>query len=282
MSMNVFGIIGAGTMGTDIAALAAESGFQVLLFDIDKTNLHASYELIKLKAAALLEKNRITDDAAARIVSNIHLADTLDEFEAADIVLECVPENRLIKKTVFAQLDRICKPGALLASNTGSLSITDLASATKRPESVIGLHFMTRVRDIELVEIICGLTTTRESFECAKLLVKRMGKKPVESQDYPGFIFNRILIPMINEAIFTLYEGAGTVEAIDKVMKRGINLPMGPLELADIMGLDNVLAITEELYRGFSDSKYRPCPLLKNYVTAGYLGKKTGRGFYTY
>jgi len=170
----------------------------------------------------------------------------------------------------------------VLASNTSSKSITAIAAATRRPESVIGLHFMNPVRAMRLVEIICGLATTRETFETAKQIVKKAGKEYVESRDYPGFIANRILMPMINEAIFALYEGAGTVEAIDKVMKLGMNQPMGPLELADMVGLDIVLAILDELYRGFGDTKYRPCPLLKKYVAAGYLGKKSGRGFYTY
>jgi 3-hydroxybutyryl-CoA dehydrogenase len=200
----------------------------------------------------------------------------------ADIVIETVTEDFELKKSVFRSLDSICRQGVVLASNTSSLSITALASATKRPESVIGIHFINPARVMKLVEIVSGMATTRETVETAKELTKKLGKVHAESQDYPGFLLNRILVPMINEAIYALYEGAGSAASIDRVMKQGMNLPMGPLELADMIGLDVVLAVIEQLFKGFSDPKYRPCPLLKNYVAAGYLGRKSGRGFYSY
>lgn len=280
--MKTFGIIGAGVMGTDIAHLAADTGFQVILYDIDENQLKLAFETIRNRLNRYLEENRIEQDRIGEIQSRIKLHYNIEDLCNADIVLETVTEDLAIKQGVFKELDKICKGGVVIATNTSSISITAIASVTKRAESVIGMHFMNPARAMKLVELVCGLATTRETFETAKSVVKRFGKVFVESKDFPGFLSNRIFMPMINEAMFALYEGAGTVEAIDKVMKTGMNMPMGPLELADMIGLDVVLAIMEVLYVGFSDPKYRPCPLLKKYVAAGYLGRKSGRGFYTY
>ena len=280
--METFGIIGAGVMGTDIAHLAAETGFQVILYDIDENQLKLAFETIRNRLNRYLKENRIEQDRIGEIQSRIKLHYNIEDLCNADIVLETVTEDLAIKQGVFKELDKVCKGGVVIATNTSSISITAIASVTKRAESVIGMHFMNPARAMKLVELVCGLATTRETFETAKSVVKRFGKVFVESKDFPGFLSNRIFMPMINEAMFALYEGAGTVEAIDKVMKSGMNMPMGPLELADMIGLDVVLAIMEVLYVGFSDPKYRPCPLLKKYVAAGFLGKKSGRGFYIY
>jgi 3-hydroxybutyryl-CoA dehydrogenase len=280
--METFGIVGAGVMGTDIAHLAADSGYNVILYDDDENQTKIAYEKIRERLNRYLKEGRIEQQRIGEVLSKIKLHYALKDLVNADIVLESVTENLQIKQDIFRELDRICKGGAVLATNTSSISITAIASVTKRPESVIGMHFMNPARAIKLVELVCGLATTRETFEMAKEVVKRFGKVFVESRDFPGFLLNRIFMPMINEAMFALYEGAGTVEAIDTAMKLGMNIPMGPLELADMIGLDVVLAIMEVLYIGFSDTKYRPCPLLKKYVAAGYLGRKSGRGFYTY
>ena len=280
--MNYFGIIGAGTMGTDIALMIAELGYKVFLHDIDGQKLTEARGKIEDRMNRYEQEGRITLREKGEILGRIEMQTDMAPVSKVDVVIECVTEDLEIKREVFRRLDELCRPGVLLASNTSSKSITAIASATKRPESVIGMHFMNPVRVMQLVEIVCGLATTRESFEMAKQIVKKCKKKHVEAQDFPGFLANRILMPMINEAIFALYEGAGTVEAIDLAMRLGMNQRMGPLQLADLIGLDIVLAVIEELYRGFGDTKYRPCPLLKNYVAAGYLGKKSGRGFYTY
>lgn len=280
--METVGIVGAGIMGTDIAHLAAEHGFRVILFDHDEFALGKSFEKIRDRLCRYRRENRIADDRMSEVLSNIKIHSKLKDLVNADIVIESVSEDMEIKKSVFRSLDAICRQGVVLASNTSSLSITSLASATKRPEYVIGIHFINPARVMKLVEIVSGMATTRETVETAKELARKLGKVHAESQDYPGFLLNRILVPMINEAIYALYEGAGSAESIDRVMKQGMNLPMGPLELADMIGLDVVLAVIEQLFRGFSDPKYRPCPLLKNYVAAGYLGRKSGRGFYSY
>lgn len=280
--METIGIVGAGLMGTDIAHLAAENGFNVILYDKDEFALSQSLNKIRDRLSRYKRENRITEEQISSVLSRLKIHKKLEDTTHADIIIETVTEDIEIKKEVFRALDAICRQGTILASNTSSLSITEIASATKRPESVIGIHFINPARAMKLVEIVCGLATTRETLETAKELVKRLGKTFAISQDYPGFLLNRILMPMINEAIYALYEGAGSVESIDRVMKQGLNLPMGPLELADMIGLDVVLAIIERLFKGFSDPKYRPCPLLKNYVAAGYLGKKSGRGFYNY
>ncbi|HDP81068.1 MAG TPA: 3-hydroxybutyryl-CoA dehydrogenase [Spirochaetes bacterium] len=280
--MKTIGIVGAGLMGTDLALYTAEKGFTVLLHDVGEEPLRHSLDTIRERLHHYETLGRFDHPKADEILTSIQPYNKLEGLSPSDIVIECVTEDLGIKMEVFHKLDSICKAGAILASNTSSKSITAIASATHRPESVIGMHFMNPIRAMKLVEIICGLATTRETFQMAKQLVKTLGKEYVESRDFPGFLTNRILMPMLNEAIFAFYEGAGTVEAIDKAMTLGMNQPMGPLALADLIGLDVVLAVIEELYRGFGDSKYRPCPLLKKYVAAGYLGKKSGRGFYVY
>ncbi len=280
--MKVFGIVGAGLMGTDIAQHAAETGFDVILYDRDELRLRSAYETIRKRLSRYVEEKRMESGAMSKTLSHIKIHKNIKDLVNAHIVLESITEDIEIKRSVFRELDKICKGGVVLASNTSSISITSLASVTKRPELVIGMHFLNPVKVMKLVEIVSGLVTTRETVETAKDIVKKFGKVFVESKDYPGFLLNRMLMPMINEAIYALYEGAGTVEGIDRVMKKGMNLPMGPLELADMIGLDVILAVIEQLYTGFSDPKYRPCPLLKNYVAAGYLGRKSGRGFYSY
>ena len=280
--MKKFGIVGAGIMGADIAHLAAYSGFEVILFDIDENKARAAYEKIQERLKRYAAKGKITIDQVGKTSSKIKLHKSIDDLANADIVLECVTEDVNVKKNVFKQLSKICRPGTVLASNTSSISITEIASATDCPESVIGIHFLNPVRVMKLAEIIPGLKTTRETVEMAKGIIKKLGREHVESKDFPGFLLNRMLYPLINEAIFLLYEGAGTPETIDKTTRIGLNLPMGPLALADMIGLDVLLAVGEEMYNGFSDPKYRPCPLLKKYVAGGYLGVKTKRGFYIY
>lgn len=280
--MEVIGIVGAGVMGTDIAHIAADAGFNIIVYDNDEQQLKTSLKKIQDRLNRYVDSGRMSSDRVGEIMSMIKYHGNMYDLEPADIIIECVTEDLNVKKQVFKDIDRICRPGTILASNTSSISITAIASSTERPESVIGLHFLNPVRIINLVEIIPGLSTTRETIEMGKYVIKKLGKKHVEARDFPGFLLNRMLVPMINEAIYLLYEGGGTAESIDDVMKLGMNLPMGPLELADMLGLDVVLAVAEEMYRGYSDAKYRPCPLLKKYVAAGYLGRKTDRGFYIY
>lgn len=280
--MKNIGIIGAGIMGTDLAHITAEAGYHVKLFDNCPGKTQTAINLIHTRLNDYVKKERITGTENNKTKSLISTAENISELSDSDIFLEAVNEDLTIKKSIFKQLNDICLAGSVLASITSSISITEIASATTRPESVIGLHFLNPVRVLTLVEIVPGISTTRETVEMAKSFLKKLGKDFIEAKDYPGFYLNRILYPMINEAIFLLYEGGTKPEIIDKAMKKGLNLHMGPLEIADMVGLDVILGIGEEMLRGYSDQKYRPCPLLRRYVASGYLGKKSGRGFYLY
>lgn len=276
------GVVGAGQMGAGIAQVAAMNGLSVIMNDIENAFLDRGMKSIEKSLSSLLRKDRISEDEKKAALGRIQTTIEISGMENADFVVEAVIENEALKLDIFKQLDEICTPGCILASNTSSIPITRIAAATKRPPEVIGMHFMNPVPIMKLVEIIRGLATSEETFETTKDLAVMLKKAPVAANDFPGFISNRILLPMINEAIFALYEGVGTAEAIDSVMKLGMNHPMGPLALADLIGLDTCLSILEVLHNGFGDSKYRPCPLLKKYVDAGYLGRKTGKGFHAY
>ena len=276
------GVVGAGQMGAGIAQVAAMNGFSIILNDISEACLKGGIDRIDKSLSIFLKKGRITQEEKEATLGRIETSVQLNAVQSADYVVEAVIENQSLKLDVFRQLDEVCRPGVPLASNTSSIPITLIAAATKRPSEVIGMHFMNPVPLMKLVEVIRGLPTSDKTFETTCELAVKLKKTPVAVNDSPGFISNRILMPMINEAIFALYEGVGTTEAIDSVMKLGMNHPMGPLELADLIGLDTCLSILEVLHEGFGDPKYRPCALLRKYVDAGYLGRKTGRGFYTY
>ena len=282
MDIKTIGVVGAGQMGNGIAQVAAYSGFQVVMSDIADSFVQKGVATISKNLDRMVEKGKIPAQKKEEVMGRIKGTTQLQEMANVDFAVEAATENESLKLTIFKELDRICRKEVILSSNTSSLSITKIASATQRPSQVIGMHFMNPVPVMQLVEIIRGLRTSQETFDAVKSLTEKMGKTPVEANDFPGFIANRILMPMIKEAIYTLFEGVGTPEAIDTVMKLGMNHPMGPLALADLIGLDTCLAIMEVLYKGFGDSKYRPCPLLRKYVDSGYLGKKTGRGFYKY
>ena len=276
------GVVGAGQMGAGIAQVAAMNGYSIILNDVSEACLKGGIDRIEKSLSIFLKKGRITQEEKEATLGRIETDVQLKAVQSADYVVEAVTENQSLKLDVFRQLDEICRPGVPLASNTSSIPITLIAAATKRPSEVIGMHFMNPVPLMKLVEVIRGLSTSDKTFETTCELAVKLKKTPVAVNDSPGFISNRILMPMINEAIFALYEGVGTTEAIDSVMKLGMNHPMGPLELADLIGLDTCLSILEVLHEGFGDPKYRPCALLRKYVDAGYLGRKTGRGFYTY
>ncbi|OPH62059.1 3-hydroxybutyryl-CoA dehydrogenase [Paenibacillus ferrarius] len=282
MSIQTLMVVGAGQMGSGIAQVAAVSGIRVLLHDNSLDMLNKGMASINTHLYRSVEKGKLTADRMAEILSRIQLTESLELAEQADLVIEAISENMALKALLFHRLDSICRPSAILASNTSSLPISEIAAVTERPSQVIGMHFMNPVPVMPLVEVIRGLETSQEVFEEIYHLSERMGKTPVEVNDFPGFVSNRILMPMINEAVFTVYEGVATVESVDKVMKLGMHHPMGPLELADFIGLDTCLSIMEILYEGFKDPKYRPCPLLRKYVKAGRLGRKSGQGFYSY
>ncbi|RLF27598.1 MAG: 3-hydroxybutyryl-CoA dehydrogenase [Thermoplasmata archaeon] len=282
MKVERIGVVGAGQMGHGIALVAAEAGFNVVLRDIKKEYVDKGLSRMEKFLDRSIEKGKLTAEEKKEILDRVEGTTKLEDLKDVDLVIEAIFENVEAKKELFKELDRICKKETVFASNTSTIPITDLASATDRPEFFIGMHFMNPVPLMKLVEVIRGLRTSDETAELIKELAVKMGKTPVEVNDGPGFVSNRLLMPMINEAIYCLMEGVGSAEAIDNVMKLGMNHPMGPLELADLIGLDVVLNIMNVLYDGFNDSKYRPCPLLKKMVQAGYLGRKAGKGFYEY
>ena len=282
MTIQKLGVVGAGIMGIGIAQVAAAEGLQIILKDVSKPIVAASLQKLSLQLERDVKKERVGAEQAKTILANISASDKWEDFKCVDFVVEAVAENLGLKKECFAQLDAHCPSSTVLATNTSTLSITEIAASTRRPEKVIGMHFMNPVPLMKLVEIIAGLRTSPQTIEETLALAARLKKTPAQAKDFPGFISNRILVPMINEAIFCLMEGVGTREAIDTVMKLGMNHPMGPLALADMIGLDTLLSVMEILHQGFSDSKYRPCPLLRNMVKAGHLGKKSGKGFYDY
>jgi 3-hydroxybutyryl-CoA dehydrogenase len=282
MEVKTFGVIGAGQMGNGIAQVAAMSGLDVIMNDIKAEFVERGLATITKILSRNVEKGKMSDEEKDAVLGRIKTSVSLSDMSAADFVVEAATENETIKNQIFKDLDKICRTGVILSSNTSSIPIGRIAAQTQRPDKVIGMHFMNPVPVMRLVEVIPGIATSDETFKVTWDLAEKFGKTPAKSNDYPGFIANRILMPMINEAVFSLYHGVGTREDIDTVMKLGMNHPMGPLTLADLIGLDTCLAIMETLYDGFKDSKYRPCPLLRKYVEAGWLGRKTGRGFYEY
>jgi 3-hydroxybutyryl-CoA dehydrogenase len=284
MTFNIetVGVIGAGQMGAGIAEVAAQAGMIVSLTDVAEERVNAALATINGHLSRQVAKGQMGEDERKAILDRIQVARTLDKLGDCDLVVEAASENEEVKRKIFTALRSFLKPDAIVASNTSSISITRLASVTANPERFIGIHFMNPVPRMQLVELIRGIATKDETFEAAKNFVTRLGKTATMSEDFPAFIVNRILLPMINEAVYTLYEGVGSVEAIDTAMRLGANHPMGPLQLADFIGLDTCLAVMQVLHEGLADSKYRPCPLLVKYVEAGWLGRKTQRGFYDY
>jgi 3-hydroxybutyryl-CoA dehydrogenase len=282
MPINTLAVVGSGQMGSGIAQVAATAGINVVVVDVAAQMLTKAIERIDQSLEKLVKKGTVPAPDAAAAKARIRTSKSAADAKGADFAVEAITENEGLKREVFKQLDEVVKPGGVLASNTSSISITRLAAVTKRPESVIGMHFMNPVPLMQLVEVIRGAQTSDATHQTTVELARRLGKTVVTAKDYPGFIVNRILIPMLNEACYALMEGIGTAEDIDTAMKLGTNQPMGPLALADFVGLDTCLAIAEVLHRGLGDDKYRPCPLLRQYVDAGWMGKKSGRGFYRY
>ena len=276
------GIIGAGQMGSGIAQVCSLAGYEVTLFDVSADRAKAGLATVNGNLAKQVAKQAITEDQRKTALTHIKAADSMDALADCDLAIEAATEKEDVKRKIFSELSPLLKQGATIATNTSSISITRLAASTDRPEHFIGIHFMNPVPRMELVELIRGIATGDETFDLAKEFVTKLGKTYAIAEDFPAFIVNRILLPMINEAIYTLYEGVGSVEAIDTSMKLGAHHPMGPLELADFIGLDTCLSVMQVLHEGLADSKYRPCPLLVKYVEAGWLGRKTQRGFYDY
>ena len=282
MAINKIMVIGAGQMGGGIAQVAAEAGLHVILNDINQDYIDKRLAFIDKLLSKNIDKGRITEEQKAETLARLIPSTDLTDAADVDLVIEAAIENMEIKEKIFRTLDEVARPGVILATNTSSLPITEIAAVTNRPELVIGMHFMNPVPVMKLVEIIRGIATSDACYKSVEDLTVRMGKTPVEVNDYPGFVSNRILMPMINEAIYCVFEGVAEPEAIDTVMKLGMNHPMGPLTLADFIGLDTCLSVMEVLYEGFADSKYRPCPLLRKMVKAGWYGKKSGKGFFEY
>jgi 3-hydroxybutyryl-CoA dehydrogenase len=282
MAVSTVGVVGAGQMGSGIAQVTAQAGVRVLMNDVSQEVCNHGLDAIRRNLERMVQRGRFKPEERDRVIARIETTTNLEDLAATDFVIEAVVENEDAKIGLLQKLDQLCPPEVIFASNTSSISITRMGARTRRADRVIGMHFMNPVPAMRLVEIIRGLATSDETYQATRSLAERVGKTTMTAQDFPGFIVNRVLLPMINEAIYTLYEGVGGVTDIDTAMKLGTNQPMGPLELADLIGLDTCLAIMEVMHRVLGDDKYRPCPLLKKYVDAGYLGRKSGRGFYKY